>query len=248
MLLNINDIKYIQQIQRSLDEKHPAKNHYVATFKLSYDDINMSFNKKHNTKLTMVYLQINNIHYRFQTKRDTFALVGIARRKTVDKLTFKGFMKPLCDQLNALKPIKVADKYFHPLFFAANSDNLGLNEGQGIMTSFISDCCRYCVATYTEFNSNFCLDEFLQESYRRMPEESDHAFIEVNRLLPNCLFPIEIYRDLVFGELLNLTGDIQHFKKQPKPLLIPISFQEITNLCSIRFSVNVQIYSASRIR
>lgn len=198
-MLNLNDIGYIKYLQEQLDQKHPEGGHFLVTFKISYDDINMSFNKNVNTKLTMVYLQINNIHFRFQTKRGTFALVGIAKRKTVDKLSFERFMKPLVEQLNALKPIRINDKVFHPLFFSANSDNLGLNEGQAVTRSWISDCCRYCVASYSEFNSNFCLDEYLQPSYSRRPENCEHVFRDLQGLLPNCIFAIDAYHDLVFG-------------------------------------------------
>lgn len=98
-------------------------------FTLSFDDKVMSTDLKNNdANMSMVYLSIENVRYKFQSRRGSIALVAVGKTKTRKEIGSIEFIKPIKDNIIRLSPVVIRGKVVYFSFCKVCADNKGGNE------------------------------------------------------------------------------------------------------------------------
>lgn len=161
----------------------------MALYKVYFDDINVSFSKKINTKLSVVQVNLINIDYKFQTSRKSNQMIAITKRSTIDLIGLKQFFDNIINQIKNLDQLQIDGINYHLKLFCAVGDNLALNEMEGDANrNFCYDCCRRCVATTSEMNENLCFEDYYRDCNKRNLTIS-HLFHGVEFVAPECYAP-----------------------------------------------------------
>lgn len=135
-------------------------------FDLYYDEVNKSKRTNKNTNISLVYLSVANLNYKFKSKRNSIGLVAAAKRSVVEQITHRVFFDTIAEEINSLVPIiltktnnrtgQTADFKFIPIFFSVKADNKGAHEMIiDIPQSFSSgQACRRCYINYSNLAVN----------------------------------------------------------------------------------------------
>lgn len=123
-------------------------------FDIYYDDVNKSRRTNLNTNISLVYISVANLNYKFRSKRNSIGLVAAAKRFTVDALTHARFFDPIATEINSLTPIIVNGYSLYLKFFSVKADNKASHEMiVDIPQGFNSDSCRRCKIRYEQLKN-----------------------------------------------------------------------------------------------
>lgn len=159
-----------------------------------------------HTNISLVYLSVSNLNYKFKSKRNSIGLVAASKRSTVVHITHQNFFHPISNQINRLVPIVVNGIKFLPKFFSVKADNKASHEMiVDIPQGFNSDSCRRCKTRYEQ------LKGIKNHLMRNLP--SNHVFAMCTFFSIN-LYSFCWFHDLCEGVIEKLMDCI--LKDQPQ--------------------------------
>lgn len=129
---SVNVISSIFDLESVKDEEAKLiSNEMNLFFDIYYDDKNLSTQliSNPNTNMSLVYLSIASIAYKYQSKRATIGLIAVARKNTVKEISITEFFKPIKDEIIQIQPdqnsVLINNYKINFKFFSVKNDAKG---------------------------------------------------------------------------------------------------------------------------
>lgn len=183
----ISSIYDLDKVKRLEDLTRGTKNVNIY-IDFYIDDKNITQNNM-NYNMTLVYITLANIRFKFLTKRKSIGCLGVGKKTVVKELGLRKFFQPIRQEINELEPIKLNGYDFYLHYFSMKADNKGCNEMiVNINQSFMSCSCKYCKIHYSQIPS------LIMGEKRILDKE--HALYGIY-IVTDSFYSPDIFHDLV---------------------------------------------------